>query len=578
MINITSYRKWFTNHVDNCRSKSQIPAIYIDWYEKHTLNVCEHIVNICDSLSLTEYEKNLAELIALFHDLASFEKMWEYRHKQSASYSSATLKYADTEMIFSACTDYESEIIRKAIVSHNLNVLPISDNKELLFYTRLIRDADKLDLWRQMAEVCKQKNEFVSQFIWPQLSDMPEMSDVILNTIGENSIARYKNVKTLNDFKLLQISWIFDLNFTESFRILKKNKYFETILSSFPQTKDVKIVSETVDAYIDDNAAMPVRNDFDSPWKEIIEKYFESFMQFFYPAIASDIDWEQGYESLDKELMQITREARVGGRLADKLMKVQKKSGEDTWVLVHAEIQGQKENAFSHRSFVYNYRAFELYKKPVVSLAILADDNINWRPTCYYREMWGCKTAFHFNTVKLLDYKKQEDLLEKSSNPFAMVVQSHLKSIESKKNNKERLHWKIALTKALYAKGLTSQEIIDLYHFIDWLIALPKDLENDYHQEIIKYKEESKMRYVTTAERIGMEKGMEKGMLAGAREMLIAILKENFGTIPDSTTKIINSIDKNPTLRQLVAKAMTCHDVQTFEKNLTLGKFGTPLA
>jgi len=49
-------------------------------------------------------------------------------------------------------------------------------------------------------------------------------------------------------------------------------------------------------------------------------------------------------------------------------MKVRKKSGEDTWVLVHAEIQGQKENAFSHRSFVYNYRAFELYKKPVVRM------------------------------------------------------------------------------------------------------------------------------------------------------------------------------------------------------------------
>ncbi|ETR70323.1 MAG: hypothetical protein OMM_03323 [Candidatus Magnetoglobus multicellularis str. Araruama] len=477
MINITSYRKWFTNYVTDCRSKSQIPAIYVDWYEKHTLNVCANIINICDSLSLTQYEKDLAEIIALFHDLASFEQMWEYRHKQIESYSSATLKYADTEMLFSVCTDDEREILRKAIASHNLNALPISEDKKVLFYTRLIRDADKLDLWRQMAEHCKQKNESIYQFIWPQLADKSEMSDVILKTISENSTALFKHVNTLNDFKLLQISWIFDLNFTDTFRKLKKNKYLETIISSLPQIKDVKITYETVMTYIDDNAAMPVRNDFDSPWKEIIEKYFESFMQFFYPEIANDIDWGQGYESFDKELMQITREARVGGRLADKLMKVRKKSGEDTWVLVHAEIQGQKENAFSHRSFVYNYRAFELYKKPVVSLAILADDNTNWRPTSYYRVIWGCKTEFHFNTVKLLDYKEQKDLLEMSSNPFAVAVQSHLKSIETRKNNEERLHRKIELTKALYTKGLTSQEILDLYHFIDWLIALPKDLE-----------------------------------------------------------------------------------------------------
>jgi hypothetical protein len=61
-------------------------------------------------------------------------------------------------------------------------------------------------------------------------------------------------------------------------------------------------------------------------------------------------------------------------------MKVRKKSGEDTWVLVHAEIQGHKDNSFADRLFVYNYRVFELYKKTVVSLAILADDNVNWRP------------------------------------------------------------------------------------------------------------------------------------------------------------------------------------------------------
>jgi len=566
MLQVSFYRKWFINYVDDCRSKAQIPVIYIDWYEKHTLNVCAHIINICESLSLSQYEKNLAETIALLHDLASFEQVWEYRQKQSAHYSSATLKYADANNLFSGCTEREHELIRKTIASHNLKVLPISGDSEFLFLARLIRDADKLDLWRQMAEQSMQKNEPIRQFIWPLLPDKPELSDIILKTIGENATVLFKNVNTLDDFKLLQISWIFDLNFTNSFRKLKKSKYIETILFSLPQIKSIRIIYEAVDIYITENSAMPIRNDFDSPWKEIIEKYFESFMQFFYPEIACEIDWTKGYESLDKELMQITREARVGGRLADKLMRVQKKSGEDTWVLVHTEIQGQKVKAFSHRSFVYNYRAFELYKKPVVSLAILADDNPSWRPSCYCRNIWGCKTTFQFKTVKLLDYKNKEELLEKSSNPFAIVVQSHLKSLETKKNNEKRLHWKIALTKDLYSKGFTTQEVLDLYHFIDWLIALPKDLEKEYHQEIIKYKEESKMRYVTTAERIGIE----KGMIAEAREMLIAILKENLGTIPDSITKIINSIDQKTTLRELVVKAMKCNDVNIFEKNLAL--------
>jgi hypothetical protein len=57
------------------------------------------------------------------------------------------------------------------------------------------------------------------------------MSDVILKTISENSTALFKDVNTLNDFKLLQISWIFDLNFFYIFfQETKKNKYFEIII------------------------------------------------------------------------------------------------------------------------------------------------------------------------------------------------------------------------------------------------------------------------------------------------------------------------------------------------------------
>jgi len=64
------------------------------------------------------------------------------------------------------------------------------------------------------------------------------------------------------------------------------------------------------------------RDDYDSPWKEILSAYFQEFMEFFFPHIAREIDWSRGYELLDKELRQITRESEVGFRLADQLVKV----------------------------------------------------------------------------------------------------------------------------------------------------------------------------------------------------------------------------------------------------------------
>ena len=83
--------------------------------------------------------------------------------------------------------------------------------------------------------------------------------------------------------------------------------------------------------------------DYDSPWKEIIEGYFPDFMAFFFPEAYRDIDWSKGYESLDKELQQIVRDAELGKRLADKLMKVWRLDGDALIVIIHTEIQAGRD-------------------------------------------------------------------------------------------------------------------------------------------------------------------------------------------------------------------------------------------
>ncbi len=82
--------------------------------------------------------------------------------------------------------------------------------------------------------------------------------------------------------------------------------------------------------------------------------YFQEFMVFFFPRAAEEIDWSRGYTFLDKELQQVTRDAELGKRLADKLVQVWRKDGEDAWVLVHIEVQGQERPNFAKRMFVYN--------------------------------------------------------------------------------------------------------------------------------------------------------------------------------------------------------------------------------
>src|SRR5439155_8623481 len=107
------------------------------------------------------------------------------------------------------------------------------------------------------------------------------------------------------------------------------------------------------------SARSRVVSDYDSPWKEALEHFFPAFLQFFFPRVHELVDWERGYESLDKELQQVVREAAVGKRLADKLFQVWLKDGQEAWVLVHIEVQSQHEEEFVERMYVYNYRLYD---------------------------------------------------------------------------------------------------------------------------------------------------------------------------------------------------------------------------
>ena len=105
----------------------------------------------------------------------------------------------------------------------------------------------------------------------------------------------------------------------------------------------------------------PTRDDYDSPWKEALERYFPEFLALLYPKIHAEIDWTRGPEFLDKELQQVVRDAELGRRYADKLAKVYTRDGAETWVLIHVEVQGEPEARFAERMYTYHYRLFDRY-------------------------------------------------------------------------------------------------------------------------------------------------------------------------------------------------------------------------
>jgi hypothetical protein len=286
------------------------------------------------------------------------------------------------------------------------------------------------------------------------------------------------------------------------------------------------------------------QTEFDSPWKQILQLYFEEFMLFFFPQAHEQIDWTKQPEFLDKELEQVVRDAELGKHLADKLVKIYLKDGSETWVLIHLEIQSQEESNFGRRMYTYNYRIYDRYKRPVVSLAVLGDERANWRPNQFGYELFGCSVNFQFPAIKLIDYQQRQSELEASLNPFATVVMAHLAALETRNDRLQRKQSKLALVRRLYNQGFERQDILNLLAFIDWMLTLPLDLEREFLFEVEQLESEQRMQYVTSFERSGIRQGLLEGIQLG--------LKLKFGTDGSSLLPEISTIEGVEQLRAVL--------------------------
>lgn len=186
-------------------------------------------------------------------------------------------------------------------------------------------------------------------------------------------------------------------------------------------------------------------DDYDNPWEIAVEQYFPEFMSFYFPAAYVEIDWSKDYVFLDQELKALARDAELGNRLVDKLVRVTLLSGSEEWIYLHVEVQGKPQPEFPKRMFVYNYRIFDRYDRAVASMAVLADDYPNWRPDRFSYSLLGSETSIRYPIVKLTDYHDRLDALLDTENAFAVITAAHILTQRTRKNDQARLNAKSRL-------------------------------------------------------------------------------------------------------------------------------------
>lgn len=235
MVDINNAQKNFLKYVQNYDLNNE----NIKRKEQHSLRVMAISKKIAEELKLSEKEIKLATLIGLLHDIGRFEQYTKWKtfsDRISTNHGvlgSKILEENNFIRTFVTENKYD-EIIKKAIINHNKYQIDENLNKTELLYSKIIRDADKIDILYEVADGILMKDV--------DLRDL---------CISENYFRQFHSKKTIKiadeqndlDKLILKIAFIFDLNFECSKKIIKEKKYIERILNRF-EFKNEKAINQ----------------------------------------------------------------------------------------------------------------------------------------------------------------------------------------------------------------------------------------------------------------------------------------------------------------------------------------------
>jgi hypothetical protein len=145
-----------------------------------------------------------------------------------------------------------------------------------------------------------------------------------------------------------------------------------------------------------------------------------------------------------------------------------------------------------------------------------------------------------------------------------------LKTLETQKAPKQRLQWKKELFKLLQQAHYTPQEIVDLFWFLDWIMALPNAAQQRFDKFVSQYEEDHNVRFVTSIERTalakGVQQGVQQGVLQKSPEAVVEILATRFRRVSKVLQKKIQTLNDTSLLSQLLKEAVLVESIQAFEQ------------
>lgn len=257
-IDILNLRQWVFNYIKRFYCPDPGHQKNIALKELHTANVGANMVRIARSVLQNNSRIFMAEAIGLLHDIGRFPQYAQYRtFRDSISINHGRLGAETIEKANALRTIplHEQEIIIDTVRFHNAFSIPKVLDPETVFFLKMIRDADKLDIWRIFAEQFSMNSSEQASAANLGLPDLPTCSDTLLNCLRTKKQATLSGLKTLTDFRIMQLTWVYDLHFPISHKMLADSGDINRIIDTLPQDDRISEAVSILRSYIRDRSA-----------------------------------------------------------------------------------------------------------------------------------------------------------------------------------------------------------------------------------------------------------------------------------------------------------------------------------
>ena len=221
--------------------------------ETHTGYVTSNCIELAKYLKLSQHDIEIAEIIGLFHDVGRFRQYSIYKtfnDADSEDHADLGIKVIDELDFFEELSDIDNELIHFAIKNHNKKLIEPTDDERKILFAKIIRDADKLDIYRVLEPFLAQENaDKMPKFI--KGKERAEISpDFIQNFIDGNQ-ADYRQIRTNGDRKIVRLMWIYDINFAWTMRKIVERGYIDKIVEALPMDENVAKGVKRLRSHID---------------------------------------------------------------------------------------------------------------------------------------------------------------------------------------------------------------------------------------------------------------------------------------------------------------------------------------